>query len=300
MIGDLYDTRNVVVGQAAVLIAPANTPNVTPSATAPVMSDAFSLTPWSFATVALSGGPLTAGTFTLAYTLGGRTYTTTAIQWNATNTAVAGDIVNALAPLGALASDVTVGGTGLPSAGFTITLSERLKPESGTWVLTPTGITGGTLSITNPVWVPVGATDQGWTWAASKNLQDITIEEQSTLVDRLVTSQQFTITGALSEDISATLALVFNMTVAGTAPTSTVPSYNTLTLTDTPTQYAVALIMQNAGGFPRWLYIPATTCLANVSSPLRRAAAKRMYTAEFTSVCETGLITVTEITGAHT
>jgi hypothetical protein len=179
-----------------------------------------------------------------------------------------------------------------------ITLTERLG--SGVWSITPTGITGGTLSLAQQPWTPIGATDQGWTWAAAKTLQDITIEEQTTLVNRLVTQQTMTVSGALSEDISSTLAIVYNMTNATTAATSTNPAYETLTLTDNPVTYAVALIMANKYTFPRWLYIPQATCLANVSAVFRRAAAKRMYAAEFSSICQTNLIQVINIIAPHT
>jgi len=199
--------------------------------------------------------------------------------------------------MGGLTSDVTASGGPLPATGVTLAIGEKFQGYSVTG--TPTGLTGGTLVVTGPAWRPIGATDQGWTWAAAKTLQDITIEEQSTLVGRFVASQNMTITGALSEDIDETLALVYNFLIAGTAPTVTVPGYEVLTLTDNAIQYAVALIMANQKGYPRWLYIPATTCLANVSTPLRRSAAKRMYTAEFTSVCATNLITVTNVTTPH-
>jgi hypothetical protein len=300
MIGDLYNAANVVVGQAAVLVAPAFTPLPTISATVPNMSDPFSLLPWGQATVAASA-PITAGTYTLTYTYNGTAYVTGANTYTDTAAAVAARIVTALAPLGVTASNVFVSG-GPPNATATpmfIALSESYM--GGTWSLTPTGITGGTLAITQPLWVPVGATDQGWTWASAKTLQDVTIEEQSTLISRLMTAQQVNITGALSEDISNSLAMVFNMTKSSVAAAASNPSYDILTLTDAVLQYAVAVIMANAkgGGYPRWLYIPASTCLANISAPLRRAAAKRMYTAEFTSVCSTNLIKVYEFTGPH-
>ena len=298
-IGQLYNAANVVVGQAAVMVAPAFTAQ--PPVANMVLSDPFSITPWTAATVQASA-PITAGSYTLTYTYRGTAYTTAANQYNDPAATVAPRIVTALAafPGGAAqASEVVVGG-GPPSAvatPLTIALAERLT--GGVWTLTPTGITGGTLSVTSPLWTPVGATDQGWTFASNKTLQDVTIEEQSTLVSRLMTAQQLTISGALSEDISATLAMVYNMTVAVNAPTVTVPGNEVLTLTDSVLQYAVSLIMANSLGYPRWLYIPAATCLANVSAAMRRAAAKRIYAAEFTSVCSTNLIQITNITSPH-
>jgi hypothetical protein len=306
MIGDLYNANNVKVGQAAVMIAPNLTPLPAISATVPVMSDPFSVAPWTQATVSASA-TITAGSYTLTYTYLGQAYTTGANLYNDPAATVAGRIVTALATWpggGPTAAQVNVTG-GPPSATTTpmfISLDEAFV--GGTWTLTPTGITGGTLSITQPIWTPVGATDQGWTWASTKALQDITIEEQSTLVARLMTSQSITVTGALSEDIARTLATVFNMTSAFTAAATTNPAYTTLTLSDTVIQYAVAVIMANtfgpAPGYPRWLYIPSTTCLDNVTTPLRRAAAKRMYTAQFTSVCATSAIQVLEFNAPHT
>jgi hypothetical protein len=298
MIGDLYDANNVVVGQAACMVAPKNTPLPAFTATVPSQTDPFDLTPWTYAQVKASAA-ITAGTYTLTYTFQGTAYTTAANNWNDAANLVAAKILAALAPLGITAAQIFVSG-GPPDATTTplnITLDEAFL--GGTWTLTPTGITGGVLSITNPIWTPVGATDQGWTWAAAKTLQDITIEEQSTLIARLVTSQQFSVTAALSEDISRTLAMVYNMTTAFTAASASNPAYETLTLTDAVIQYAVTLIMANAQGFSRWLYIPEATCLDNVSTPLRRAAAKRIYAAQFTSVCPTAQIQVINVVAPH-
>jgi hypothetical protein len=299
-IGQLYNAANVVVGQAALMVAPAFT--ALPPVSAAVLGDPFSIVPWTSATVGTSTGPLTAGTYTLTYTYRGTAYVTGANQYNDPAATVQPRIITALAafPGGAAQSSEVVVAGGPPSAAatpLTIALAERLV--GGVWTLTPTGITGGTLAITSPLWTPVGATDQGWTFASAKTLQDITIEEQSTLVSRNVSAQNLSVSGALSEDISSTLAMVYNFLVAVNAPTLTNPGYEQLTLTDNVIQYAVALIMANNLGYPRWLYIPASTCLANVSAALRRAAAKRIYAAEFTSVCSTNLITITNVTSPH-
>jgi hypothetical protein len=165
--------------------------------------------------------------------------------------------------------------------------------------VTPTGITGGTLSITQPLWTPVGATDQGWTFASNKTTQVISIEEQSTPVSTEMTAQTLVISGALSEDISATLAMAYNMLATVSAPTTVNPGYTTLNPTDTVLEYAVALMMANRSSYPRWLYIPQATCLANASAAFRRAAAKRMYTCDFSSVCPIAAITVVDFTAPH-
>lgn len=149
-------------------------------------------------------------------------------------------------------------------------------------------------------WKSCGATDQGWTWASSKTISDIYIEEQSSLVDRAIENQQITITAALSEDIMQTLTLVHNLTVATTASTSGYPQISVGTPTDTPISYAVGLIMANSLSLPRYLYIPYATVLANVSTPLRRAAAKRMFTAEFSSISNITAVQLVELGTAAT
>ena len=108
-------------------------------------------------------------------------------------------------------------------------------------------------------------------------------------------SQTVSIEGVLSEDIDNTLAVVFNMLRTISAPGAAVAGFTTLTLTDNVIEYAVALIMATAGNFPRWLYVPSTTCLGNVDTTLRRAQDKRMYNAVFTSDCQTSAITVQSV-----
>ena len=301
-IGQLYSAGNVVVGQAACVVAPANTPMPPPSTA--VMTDPFSLAPWAGAIISTTG-ILTAGSFTVTYTLAGTPYTTIANQYNITAATLATNMVNALAtvPAGlggpATAAEVSCSGGPLTTLGtpFNLSLAERLV--GGTWTLTPTGITGGTLSITSPLWIPVGATDQGWTFASNKTTQVINIEEQSTPVQTTMTAQTLTISGALSEDIASTLAMAYNMTSTATAATASNPAYTTLNPTDTILQYAVALMMANKQNYPRWLYIPVSTCLANASAVFRRAAAKRMYTVDFSSVCPIANIAVVDFTAPH-
>jgi hypothetical protein len=249
---------------------------------------------------------LTAGNFTLTYTYQGTAYTTASLPYTCTAAAAATAIVNALATFpggAALASDVNTSGgpVSAPATPISVSLSERFI--GGVWSVTPTGITGGTLSITQPLWTPVGATDQGWTFASNKSTQAINIEEQSSQVAMEMTTQSLTVSGALSEDISQTLAMAYNMIASYTTPgvgVGSTPGYTLLNPTDTILTYAVALIMANRLTYPRWLYIPVATCLANVSGAFRRAAAKRMYTADFQSVCPISQIAVYDFTAPHT
>lgn len=150
------------------------------------------------------------------------------------------------------------------------------------------------------LWVPTGATDQGWSFGANKSTTSIAIEEQSTPVGTTIASQAVTIAGALSEDISRTLALAYNALRDVNAPTATLPGFDDLTLDDEVHEYAVALITTNAEGFGRWIYAPRWTQLANTTTAFRRASAKRMYPVEFGTVCKPSEIHIINFTAEPT
>lgn len=276
MIGQLYNAANVVVGQAACMVAPANTavPNI---ALVNQSTDPFDFSLWDYYA-------FTVGTATsLTFSINGQTSASVTVSG-----LTAAQIKTAIGNLTSVgAANVFVTGT---AGSFQIAFTEAALGyglPSGTLTKTDTG---GVSTLIGGLWTPVGATDQGWKWGAAKTVQDINIEEQTTPVATTINSQKITIEGALSEDISRTLALAFNMTNTYTANGAGIAGYETLLFSDTPIQYAVALIMANQLGKARWLYIPQVTSLANVDVSLRRSAAKRMYSVSFSSTCATTAI----------
>lgn len=299
-IAQLYNVNNVVVGQAAMFIAPAYTPLPDISLTALVAGtpDPFDITPWTYAKLFALGGALSAGTFTITYTYNGVAYTTSALT---AATVTAAQIDTALTAAlavgfpGITSADVVVTGGPVSAVATPVSIALTEAYVGGAWTVTPTGVTGGTINITGSLWTPVGATDQGWKFNANKSTTKITIEEQSTPTGTTVGSQTASFEGALSEDISRTLQLAYNMLNVYTANSSGHAGYETLSLTDTPLTYAGALVMQNNLGFSRWASIPAATSLANVSADFRRANAKRMYAVTLESVCATSLIQVLNV-----
>lgn len=296
MIGDLYNANNVVVGQAATFFAPQQT--ALPNLDGWNAADPFDPTMWVQAIVAASA-TLSAGTFTLTYTYKGNAYTTSALQYNASAATVKTALLTALAPLNPATTDVMVSG-GPPSATTTpllLVLADRIF--GGVWSLTPTGITGGTLSVTQPIWTPTGATDQGWQFGADKSTQVINIEEQSTPVGTTITSQNVTLAAALSEDITKTLALALNASAVAVAKTTTKPGYDLITLSDDPIYYAVGMVTVNAEGFGRVIYAPKWTQLQNANVTFRRASDKRSYPAQFSTVCKPSEIQILNFTAAH-
>lgn len=301
-IGQLYSPANVVVGQAAVFIAPANTPLPVYSAATINVADPFDPTPWIQTRVAASA-TLTAGTFTLTYTKNGTAYTTSALT-AATVTAAQVDtaITAALTALNPAISSTDVIVTGGPvSAAATplsIVLAEYLL--GGVWTLTPTGITGGTLSVNNSLWAPLGGTDAGWAYATAKSTQKIYIEEQTTPVAVTVQNQDVTIQGACAEDVSRVLQAAWNATVAVTAPGVGQSGFNRISLTDNVLQYSAALVTAGPTGMPEFYYAPVWTSLAAASTAFRRANAKRMYPITLETVCATSAITVDQFFAAGT
>jgi hypothetical protein len=274
-INDLYNTNAVVVGQAAVLFAPANTP--LPALSTISFTDPFNLDPWL--TYVLNG-TVGATSFTLTYK-GSVTgsLTVTGLTAAAIQAALA-----ALPTIGA--GNVTV--TGTAATGWRVSIAERVSGGA----LTITGTGGGTPTVTAALWAPCGATDAGWTFATNKSTNDTTIEEQSTPAGQTITSQKVTIEGALAEDISRTLALAYNAYLTTTAQATGIPGTEELNPTDDVLSYAVAMIMKQWNGNPRLVYAPAWTQLNNVSTAMRRASAKRMYPVAFGTICATTAIRI--------
>lgn len=283
-IGDLYNANNVVVGQAATFFAPKNTPLPAFTRSAPSIigwnqSDPFDagyLLPFLWAS-----GTATSVIFT--YTLDDRSFAGVSLTVAGTSAAlIQANLIAALAAVGGSAATISVQGT---SPNWNIVFRGALAGGTLTKV-----DTGGVSTVTSPLWVPCGATDQGWQYGAAKSTQTINIEEQSTPVATTVTSQAVTIAGALSEDITRTLNLALNAQSTVTAPATGVAGFDTVIMTDTVLQYAVVMVTTNPEGFGRIIYAPAWTQLANVTANFRRASDKRSYGVQFSTVCATNLI----------
>lgn len=150
------------------------------------------------------------------------------------------------------------------------------------------------------LWVPVGATEQGWQLGADKSTNSIAIEEQSTPVGTTISSQSITIQGSLSEDITKTLALAMNATVETVAPSATIGGHDVITPSDDPLYYAVGMVTTNAEGFGRIVYAPKWTSLGNISTAFRRAAGQRLYAVNFSTVCKPSEIETINFTAAKT
>lgn len=284
-IGQLYDANNVVVGQAALYIAANGT--ALPSLLNANLADPFD--PTAFVAYTLTA-PSTS-TFTLSV----NGVLTSSLSNTSTGAAIA-TALNATAPLAALIAAGNPGATVTPATNpgpFTIVL-----PEDFQGLLT-LQVTTGAPTLAGGLWTPVGATDQGWKYGTNKSTTDISIEEQSTPVSETIQNQKVTFEGALSEDITRTLALAWNGLVSVVAPAVGNPGYDNIVLTDNVLYYAVCLVTQHVNGMPRWIYAPKTSQLSNVSTDFRRANAKRMYAVSFSTLCQPGQIRTVNFTAPH-
>lgn len=275
-----YNPANVVVGDAALYVAPANTPMPADS------SVLFDPTLWTGKTLTANGA--TAITLSVTSALG--TASTASITTFGSETAAA--LQTALAALSSVgAGKVTV--TGPTGGPFVIVFDASL----GGVTLAVTASTGGSgPTVTGGLWLPAGATEQGWTLGGNTNTQDIQIEEQSTPVGTFVTSRTVTISGNLAEDVMQSWQWAWNAVKTLIAQGVGQPAVTQLALSDSLVHYAVALETGNSYGQPRRTYIPDSVATESVTTAFRRAAASRMVPVTFHSVCATNKIITREIT----
>lgn len=288
-VGDLYNASNVKVGQACLYVAPINTPMPADS------SVLFDPTNWTGKI--LTANSATSVTLTIATVFGTVSTAAMATFGSATAATVDTAIETALATLPnyTIPTSASGGGvkvTGVTGGPFTLLFDQAL----GAVVVTAVG-TGGTPTLTGGLWTPAGASDQGWSFGGSKNVQTIRIEEQSTPVGRFIVDQDVSITGTFAEDVMLSWQIALNMSKAVTAVGTGITPKIRNTMTDALVHYAVALEMSNEIGFARRAYIPDTVSTNAVTIGFRRASDKRMIPVGFGSVCQTNQIVVDDIRG---
>jgi hypothetical protein len=287
MIGSLYDTRGVIVGQAAGFVAPENTPlpgdSITVFDESVWLSDAFTVGAATAGTVqfTVSGIPTKPGTFTTA-----------SVAYNATATAVAAAI-QAVLPAGYTAFCTLTGGL------YTFWVS---GPGAYKIVIVPavgTALTGGALANTLNPWSATGGTEQGWTTSWQPNATNIQIEEQATPVDQQMSSAAFQFSANLAEDTINNWQFATGGSLATQTPTTSLFGKTTLSMASVFTRFAIALETKNSVSMPRRFYAPSAIAVAQVSQAFRRADGARMIPVQFTTVCDITQCQIIEITANH-
>lgn len=150
-------------------------------------------------------------------------------------------------------------------------------------------------------WGHLGATDQGWKLKIATKTADITIEEQSTPVDILADGKTLTVTGALAEDTLQHMLWAYGggeltTVAAGAAQVGK----QTLSLRDKLDKWALGVETINKFGFYRRFLIPKVVIASDVEAAFRRAADKRMYNFEASSICPIEDIEIVDMTAVAT
>lgn len=282
--GALFNAANVETGYALAYIAPPYTPMPADS------SALFDPTNWCGLT--LNANSATAAILTVVTANG-----------SAATASVNPTTITATALQAAIAALANVGAGNVLVTAFTGGFRLLFNGGLGAVTITLGTQTGGPATITYPLWMPAGGSDQGWQANSTKQTSDVRFEEQSTSAGKTLDSQVFNFSASLVEDVVQTWQWGFNTTKVVTAASSGQPGKTELFLSDTITHYAVALEMANlytdSNGLhlPRRIYVPDMVCLASPNVAFRRAGGnKRMVAVNFESVCATNLIKVQEIT----
>jgi hypothetical protein len=141
----------------------------------------------------------------------------------------------------------------------------------------------------------IGFTGEGVELEISKDLQDITVEEQLTPVDTVITALQALVRLQLAEDVIANRALAYGIgTTVTTAQSAGVQvGKKTLTLGETLVKKALLVDVANPLGFTTRMHIPIVAPVGSVQTSYRRAE-KRVYPVEFRALCAPSAITILE------
>lgn len=146
-------------------------------------------------------------------------------------------------------------------------------------------------------WVPIGATQEGVTVGFTREVQDITIEEQVTQVDQKTTSVAMTLTVVLSEDTLQSMRWAYGGgTISTTAASSGVTGVQKLVISSEVEHFSVAFEAENKFHLPRRVLVPDVTSVAEVETKYRRAEEQRLYACTFTSLVKPEDVDIREIT----
>lgn len=146
-------------------------------------------------------------------------------------------------------------------------------------------------------WQSAGATDEGYSVEAVMETEDHTIEEQASPVAQTVTAAGLVVKAALAEDTMQTVKLAWNGTdIQSTAAASGQPGVDKMTLSSDIKYYRFGLELQNFRGMARRIFVKKVAVKSSDEVAFRRAAGKRTYGIEITSLCAPEEVEVIDIT----
>jgi hypothetical protein len=175
--------------------------------------------------------------------------------------------------------------------------TQPYDPETPAVLPADTVVLGGTW--TSP-WVAVGATQEGLTFSASRDTQDIMIEEQPNPVDKRQTSASYTMGLTLSEDTIDTMVLAYGGTKTVVAAGTTTPGITSLQMSSELSYFAFAFEGRAPSGFWRRVLVPIVVSIGETETSYRRAEEQRLYEVSFESLVRPEDVIIREMTAEPT
>lgn len=134
----------------------------------------------------------------------------------------------------------------------------------------------------DPEWTYIGASEAGATMRFTRETTDISIEEQVNPVDVAVNTLDPRIEITLSEDSLETMKIAYGGgEITTVAPTSTVPGYRELNVTQDLQHLTLGLEAENSDKFWRRVLFLDVLSVAEVETSYRRAETQRLYACSF-------------------
>lgn len=152
-------------------------------------------------------------------------------------------------------------------------------------VPTPPTIVGGVVTV--PGWTPLGYTDAGIKLAYNPTYKDVTVDEEMSPIDDLMTAEQLVISCSLAEVTLYNLARVISTATAPVAVAAGPAAAGTLTFQlggqQNTVKYAYLLIGNGPQGFPRMVNVYRAVATSKPDATYKRGE-KIMIPVEFTSL----------------
>jgi hypothetical protein len=134
----------------------------------------------------------------------------------------------------------------------------------------------------DPEWTPIGASESGATMRFTRETTDISIEEQVNPVDVAVNTLDPRIEVTLSEDSLEAMRIAYGGgEITTVAPTSTMPGYRELNVTQDLQHFTLGLEAQNGDTFWRRVLFLDVLSVAEVETSYRRSETQRLYACSF-------------------
>ena len=150
-------------------------------------------------------------------------------------------------------------------------------------------------------WTAIGATQEGLTFAFSRDATDIVIEEQPTPVDVVTNTMEWNVNTTLAEDSLQVMKWAYGGgTITVQAATALLPGVSTLVISSEMQSFAFGFEGRNHLGFWRRVLIPVVKSVGQAETTFRRAEAPRMYAVSFRSLVAPNEVIIKEMTAPIT